>query len=84
MPLGSPISYYEEPLSTERLNLELGEIDLLYEGFQAEYGRPYIGSRDIDVGVHVDADRSGEELRDAPVRRMKRWAMSVTMRWTTV
>ena len=39
------------------------------EGFQAEYGRPYIGSRDIDVGVHVDADWSGEELRDAPVGR---------------
>ena len=35
MPLGSPISYYKEPLSTERLNLELGGIDLLYVGFPA-------------------------------------------------
>ncbi|ERH00194.1 MAG: protein of unknown function (DUF1814) [Haloquadratum sp. J07HQX50] len=36
-------------------------------GFQAEHGREYIGSRDIDIGVHVDPDWTGEDLRSVPV-----------------
>jgi len=36
-------------------------------GFHAEHDREYIGSRDIDVGVHVDADWSGEDLPGTPV-----------------
>jgi hypothetical protein len=37
------------------------------EGFRREYGRDYIGSRDIDLGFHVDPSRSDVELRDMPV-----------------
>ncbi|MFB6100434.1 MAG: nucleotidyl transferase AbiEii/AbiGii toxin family protein [Candidatus Nanohalobium sp.] len=36
-------------------------------GFQSEYGRQYIGSRDIDVGVHVDPEWSAGELPETPV-----------------
>lgn len=36
-------------------------------GFQAEHGREYIGSRDIDIGVHVDSDWDTRELLDMPI-----------------
>ncbi|WP_235272160.1 nucleotidyl transferase AbiEii/AbiGii toxin family protein [Halanaeroarchaeum sulfurireducens] len=36
-------------------------------GFHAEHGREYIGSRDIDMGVHVDASWTVEELPTTPV-----------------
>lgn len=37
------------------------------DGFQEAHGRPYIGSRDIDLGVHIDTEWSGTELAAAPV-----------------
>lgn len=44
-------------------------------GFKREHGRAYIGSRDIDIGVHVDPDWTARELPDTPVgksiRRIK-------------
>lgn len=36
-------------------------------GFRSEHGREYIGSRDIDIGVHVDASWTGEDLPEKPV-----------------
>jgi len=36
-------------------------------GFQAEHSREYIGSRDIDIGVHVDTIWTGENLPETPV-----------------
>lgn len=36
-------------------------------GFHAEHGREYIGSRDIDLGVHVDASWTAAELPETPV-----------------
>ena len=36
-------------------------------GFHAAHGREYIGSRDIDIGVHVDASWTGENLPETPV-----------------
>lgn len=36
-------------------------------GFQREYGRGYIGSRDIDIGVHIDPDWNVEGLRSRTV-----------------
>lgn len=36
-------------------------------GFQSEHGHEYIGSRDIDIGVHVDDSWSDEELSETPV-----------------
>jgi hypothetical protein len=36
-------------------------------GFQAAHDRSYIGSRDIDLGTHVDPSWSTDELRTAPV-----------------
>jgi hypothetical protein len=36
-------------------------------GFQQEYGRAYIGSRDIDIGVHVDPNWTAAELKEQPV-----------------
>lgn len=36
-------------------------------GFQSEHGHEYIGSRDIDIGVHVDEGWTEEELTEAPV-----------------
>lgn len=36
-------------------------------GFQEAHGRPYIGSRDIDLGVHIDSDWSKSGLQAAPV-----------------
>lgn len=36
-------------------------------GFQSAHDREYIGSRDIDIGVHVDDDWADEELRETPV-----------------
>jgi hypothetical protein len=36
-------------------------------GFQSEHGRGYIGSRDIDMGVHVDSGWGEEEISGAPV-----------------
>lgn len=36
-------------------------------GFQDEVGREYIGSRDIDIGVHIDPSWTAEELHGKPV-----------------
>jgi len=36
-------------------------------GFEREHGREYIGSRDIDVGVHVDPDWEPGDLPAKPV-----------------
>ena len=36
-------------------------------GFQDAHGRPYIGSRDIDLGIHIDPEWSTEAHRSAPV-----------------
>lgn len=36
-------------------------------GFQQEYGREYIGSRDIDIGMHVDPAWDTAELTTQPV-----------------
>lgn len=36
-------------------------------GFQSEHGRDYIGSRDIDIGIHVNDGLGGEELLETPV-----------------
>lgn len=36
-------------------------------GFQDEVGREYIGSRDIDIGVHIDPSWTAEELQGKPV-----------------
>lgn len=35
--------------------------------FRSEYGREYIGSRDIDLGFHVDPAWDEDELADSPV-----------------
>ena len=37
------------------------------DGFQDAHDRAYIGSRDIDLGIHVDPSWSAGELRTAPV-----------------
>jgi hypothetical protein len=37
------------------------------EGFRAAYDRSYIGSRDIDLGVHIDPKWSPEELAGSSV-----------------
>jgi len=37
------------------------------DGFRNAYDRPYIGSRDIDLGVHIDPEWSKEELAASPV-----------------
>ena len=37
------------------------------EGFQDTYDRPYIGSRDIDLGIHIETDWTAEELPATPV-----------------
>jgi len=37
------------------------------DGFQKAHGRPYIGSRDIDLGVHIDPEWTAPDLREAPV-----------------
>ena len=37
------------------------------DGFRDAHGRPYIGSRDIDLGVHVDPEWSTADLQAAPV-----------------
>lgn len=39
-------------------------------GFQREHGRGYIGSRDIDLGVHVDPRWTPTELPDKPVGKL--------------
>lgn len=36
-------------------------------GFHSEHGREYIGSRDIDIGIHIDASWTGEEFSETPV-----------------
>jgi len=36
------------------------------DGFQEAHGRPYIGSRDIDLGVHIDSKWTKSEVRAAP------------------
>lgn len=40
------------------------------ERFQADEGRPYIGSRDIDIGVHVDPKWSHTDIADKPVGQL--------------
>lgn len=37
------------------------------DGFQEAHGRSYIGSRDIDLGVHIDPEWSVADLHTAPV-----------------
>lgn len=37
------------------------------EGFRDVHGRSYIGSRDIDVGLHVDPQWSTDDIRASPV-----------------
>lgn len=37
------------------------------DGFQTQHGRRYIGSRDIDIGVHVDPEWTSEDLSESPV-----------------
>ena len=39
------------------------------DGFREEYGREYIGSRDVDLGFHVDPDWERDDLEAAPVGR---------------
>lgn len=39
------------------------------DGFRSEYGREYIGSRDVDLGFHVDPDWDRDELESVPVGR---------------
>jgi hypothetical protein len=39
------------------------------EPFEAEHGRQYIGSRDIDLGVHVDVEWDIEPLQSKPVSK---------------
>lgn len=36
-------------------------------GFESEHGRQYIGSRDIDIGVHIKPGWKTEELPETPV-----------------
>lgn len=36
-------------------------------GFRAAHERDYIGSRDIDIGIHVDQRWTGETITDSPV-----------------
>lgn len=38
-------------------------------GFEREHGRSYIGSRDIDLGFHVDPEWSQHEFRQTPLGR---------------
>lgn len=35
--------------------------------FQQEYGRRFIGSRDIDIGFHVNPDWDADDLHESPV-----------------
>jgi len=37
------------------------------DGFQAAHDRAYIGSRDVDLGIHIDPSWSTDELHTAPV-----------------
>ena len=37
------------------------------DAFQAEHGRDYIGSRDIDLGVHVESSWGDDTLQSKPV-----------------
>ena len=37
------------------------------EGFRREHGRDYIGSRDIDLGIHVDPRWKVEDFENSPV-----------------
>lgn len=39
------------------------------QGFQREHGREYIGSRDIDLGIHVDPVWGQNELRENSIGR---------------
>lgn len=38
-------------------------------GFHSEHGREYIGSRDIDIGIHVEESWNSEDLRETPIGR---------------
>ena len=37
------------------------------EGFREAHGRDYIGSRDIDIGLHVDEDWTADDISNSPV-----------------
>lgn len=37
------------------------------DGFRAAHDRDYIGSRDIDLGIHVDPEWTAEDVTDSPV-----------------
>jgi hypothetical protein len=37
------------------------------DGFQQEHGRGYIGSRDIDLGIHIDTDQTSKELQNSAI-----------------
>ncbi|PSP46425.1 hypothetical protein BRC75_11145 [Halobacteriales archaeon QH_7_69_31] len=37
------------------------------EGFRDTHGRDYIGSRDIDLGLHVDEEWTADDITDSPV-----------------
>lgn len=39
------------------------------DGFRAAYGREYIGSRDVDLGFHVDPNWGRDELEAASIGR---------------
>lgn len=41
-------------------------------GFESEHGRRYVGSRDIDVGVHVDPEWAEKQFEESPVERSLR------------
>lgn len=38
-------------------------------GFEEEHGRSYIGSRDIDLGLHIDPDWNADELAENSIVR---------------
>ena len=37
------------------------------KGFQTEHGREYIGSRDIDLGIHINTDQTSEEIGESSI-----------------
>ena len=37
------------------------------EGFRDTHSRDYIGSRDVDLGFHVDQDWTADDITDSPV-----------------
>ncbi|NOQ54904.1 MAG: hypothetical protein GQ558_09920 [Thermoplasmata archaeon] len=41
----------------------------VHDSYLQDHGSPYLGSRDIDVGFHVDPSWSDDELRSSPLSR---------------